>query len=136
MYRETEPLPPLLVTAFRGWVLALASDTGREVWRTRPFPEGLVRLHVDREQVVAAGLGGIVVLSYATGELLQQIQIEGGTTALLVHGTRAFVSQNGTAIAVDLAAGKELWRNQLPGTGYGAAAIGVPGTVVQADHDT
>lgn len=135
MYRSPSNAPPLVVTAFGGFVVALRTEDGLEEWRQR-LGGATVRIDVTTERVVAAAGGKIVVLDYATGEIQRTIPVAGEVSTLLVVGSRVLVSQSGVMVCVDLEEGRELWRNELPGTGYGAAAIGVPGRTVQADRDS
>lgn len=129
-----QPRHPLVVTAFRGVVIAVDTRTGKETWRAELGALGPVRLHVDEHRVIALGGFKMLVLDYTTGEHIANL--EAGGTTLLVDGDVAYVSANGVVIAVDLVAGEILWRNELPGTGYGAAALGTPGNTVQGDVDT
>jgi outer membrane protein assembly factor BamB len=89
---------------------------------------------VDEHRVIALGAYRMLVLQYTTGEVIANL--DAGGTTLLVDGDVAYVSASGVVIAVDLVAGEMLWRNELPGTGYGAAALGTPGNTVQGDVDT
>lgn len=129
MYRST-PRSPLVITAFRGLVVAIDAVSGEERWRFDLGGFGAIRLHVDERRVVGLGTK-LVVLEYATGRLVCSSAVSGRT--LLVEVDRAYVSASGVLTAVDLSSGEILWRNELPGTGYGAAAVGTPTGVVQGD---
>lgn len=131
---RSQPRHPLVVTAFRGVVIAVDTSSGKENWRAELGALGAVRLHVDEHRVIALGAYRMLVLRYTTGEVIANL--DAGGTTLLVDGDVAYVSASGVVIAVDLVAGEILWRNELPGTGYGAAALGTPGNTVQADVDT
>jgi outer membrane protein assembly factor BamB len=129
-----QPRHPLVVTAFRGVVIAVDTASGKEIWRADLGAFGAVRLHVDEHRVIALGRTKMRVLEYTSGDVIANL--EAGGTTLLVDGDVAYVSADGVVIAVDLVAGEILWRNDLPGTGYGPAALGTPGNTVQGDVDT
>lgn len=129
MYREAGAPPPYVITAFNHQVVAIDAQTGNEVWRVA-LVGSPIRLHVDETRVVALGTK-LVVIEYGTGKVTRTID-HGGTT-LLVVGPLAYVSTNGELRCVQLDEGKVLWRHYVPDSGFGAAAIGVPGHVAQAD---
>lgn len=129
MYRAPLPEPPLVITAFHGGVIALDASTGEPRWRQTMEGE-LIRLHVTSERVIAVG-GELVALDYASGRVLARLDTAGST--LLVVGERAYLSWQGVMTCVALDTYRVLWKNELPGTGYGAAALAVPGMVVQGD---
>jgi outer membrane protein assembly factor BamB len=136
-YREGPSPSPYVVTAFNAHVVALEAATGRELWRKRltgDAPRGAVRIQVSEDEVLAVGAGQLVVLRLADGETLCRVNVtaEMGISALVV-GRRVYVSSSGVLSCVDLDKRAVLWSNELAGTGYGSAAIGVPGLEVQGD---
>ena len=135
MYRgQPRHAHPLVVTAFRGVVIAVDTSSGRETWRASLGGVGAVRLHVDEHRVIALGVSKMLVLDYTTGETIARVPVGGKT--LLVDGDVAYLSDDGVVIAVDLVAGFVLWRNELPGTGYGPAALATPVASAQGDVET
>ncbi|MBX7193183.1 MAG: PQQ-like beta-propeller repeat protein [Sandaracinaceae bacterium] len=132
-YRD-RPHAPVIVTAFRGVVIGVDARTGRELWRADLGGFGPVRLHVDDRFVVALSKNRMLVIEYETGRVTATLPVSG--TTLLVDGELAYVSASGVVTAVDLVAGEILWRNELPGTGYGAAALGTPHKTVQGDVES
>lgn len=128
MFRSAAP-SPLVVTAFNGRVIALEAETGRVAWQVQQT--GPLRLEVTETRVVAGGGERLAIYDYATGTLIARLDMPGHT--LLVVGDRVFVSSSGSLACVALDSGTIVWRNELPGTGYGAAALAVPGHAVQAD---
>jgi outer membrane protein assembly factor BamB len=135
MYRVSPEAAPLVVMARDHHVIALRTGDGVEQWRHKMRGVS-VRIAVTSHVVVAAGTGEVVVLDYATGAVTRTIAMKGRADTLLVAGARAFVSVAGSLSCIDLDAGRELWRTDLPGTGTGAAAIGVPGATAQGDRSS
>jgi outer membrane protein assembly factor BamB len=129
MFRSAAP-GPLLVTAFNGRVIALEMQTGRVAWQVQQT--GPLRLEVTETRVIAGGGERLALYDYATGSVIAQLDLIVGT--LMVVGDRVLVSSSGSLTCVALDTGTILWRNELPGTGYGAAALAVPGHSVQADY--
>ena len=128
MFRTAAP-GPLVVTAFNGRVIALEAQTGRVAWQVQQT--GPLRLEVTETRVVAGGGDRLGIFDYATGSVIAQLELSVAT--LLIAGDRVYVSSSGSLTCVALDTGTILWRNELPGTGYGAAALAVPGHSVQAD---
>ena len=136
MYRNADSDPSFVVTAFNGHVVLLDAGTGSERWRARiaSVASGSVRVQLREHDVIALCGGTIVALTLADGSERWRAELGGHPhSSMLCVGERAFVSSLGALTCVDLAQGQILWRNELPGTGYGHAAIAVPGGAVQAD---
>jgi outer membrane protein assembly factor BamB len=129
MFRSAAP-GPLLVTAFNGRVIALEMQTGRVAWQVQQT--GPLRLEVTETRVIAGGGERLALYDYVTGSVIAQLDLIVGT--LMVVGDRVLVSSSGSLTCVALHTGTIVWRNELPGTGYGAAALAVPGHSVQADY--
>lgn len=133
MYRSSPELPPLVVIAFNGSVVALRTADGGEEWR-RQVGGPTVRIEVTAGRVIAAGSSQLDILDYLSGAVVGSIPLSGPTTTLLVAGERAFVTRTGGMMCVDLQAGRVVWNKQVTGTGRAAPAIGVPGATVQGDR--
>jgi outer membrane protein assembly factor BamB len=129
MFRSAAP-GPLVVTAFNGRVIALEMQTGRVAWQVQQT--GPLRLEVTETRVIAGGGERLGLYDYVTGSVIAQLDLIVGT--LMVVGDRVLVSSSGSLTCVALHTGTIVWRNELPGTGYGAAALAVPGHSVQADY--
>jgi len=129
MYRDTPS--PLVITAVSSFVVGLRVADGVEAWRTQVGGDW-ARLHVTDTRVVAVGARRLTILDYASGRVLASLDDAGGGT-LLVVGNLAFVSSQGVLSCIDLESASVRWRNELRGTGYSAAPIGLPGAVAQAD---
>jgi outer membrane protein assembly factor BamB len=126
--------PVFVVTAFNGRVLAVRVEDGIEAWSVDVgmLGAGPIRLSVQKRQVIATGPREVFVIEYATGDVRQRIPFRGATT-MIVDGGIALVSRDGVLACLDLERGIVRWENELPGTGYGAAALGIPGKTIQAD---
>lgn len=135
-----EPLQPdrsLLIVGLRGNVYALDRITGEPRWHNALPAGGFeeVTLAVGFGVVVASAHGGaIYCLDYVTGQIRwrQDTQHRGRATILL-EPDQIVCAKNGS---VDCYApdGRLLWQQPLAGAGYGRAALGYPGNVMQADE--
>jgi hypothetical protein len=133
VYREDLPAAPLVITTFNKQVIALNVSDGSVAWKTtmpaaRVVVEGSVAYVVGND-------GEVVALDYETGT--RKWSVETGLSALrvtlLVARDVLFVSFSGEMACI-AKGGKLLWKNGLPGTGYGAAGLAVPGIAVHGDH--
>lgn len=133
MYRDDLPPAPLLITTFNKQVIALNVSDGSIAWKTS-MPAA--RVAVDGAVAYVVGNDGqVVALDYTTGN--SRWTVSTGLSALrvtlLVARDVLFVSFSGETACITKA-GKLLWKNTLPGTGYGAAGLAVPGIAVHGDH--
>lgn len=132
MYRDDEA-PPYIITAFNDHVLALDTTTGRTRWQV-DLP--VRRCIVHEERVIVAGTDRVHGLDYRSGDRLWETRCEVAPSpyvTLLVARGKIFASFAGEVAALDLD-GKLLFRNVLSGTGYGPAALALPGEVAHADY--
>ena len=53
--------------------------------------------------------------------------IGSGFVSLIADEARVYVHSRGELCCLDLFSGKELWRDGLPGAGYGVASLALPG---------
>ncbi len=112
-----------------GATLSAVSTAGQVLWRaplappeersTQGFGGGLAA--ADGALVAATGLGEVLRLDPASGEILWRTAVDGPVRgAPVIAGGRAFVVARGDlAYAVDLATGAVLWRVQALGDGPG-----------------
>ena len=92
------------------------------------FVAGQKKVDASKAKVSCeVGLGRSEAGGFALQQLHREI-IGRAHRAIRVEplGERAFVSSFGSLACVDLAQGTLVWRNEIPGTGYGPAAIAVP----------
>jgi outer membrane protein assembly factor BamB len=75
----------------------------------------------------------VAAVDRRSGETLWQAKLKGvlsggtGFVTVLADGGRVFACTSGELSCLDAATGQILWRNKLPGFGYGIAALGVAG---------
>jgi outer membrane protein assembly factor BamB len=126
----------LLIVALRGRVHAIDRATGQVRWHNELAlgAMGPVALAIGYGVIIAAAeTGDVYCLDYATGATRwqQHAQARGRATVVVEPDLVACVRAGYVdAFAPD---GSVLWRQPLSGAGQGAAAIGFPGNVVQAD---
>jgi outer membrane protein assembly factor BamB len=137
MYRDPSALPPFVVTLFNERVIALDAETGEVEWSR---DVRAARLLVDEAAVYLVSYDArVLALDYHTGSDLWSVDCglptAGGRSSgtILAGASVLFVSFAGMMVCVSKA-GKLLWANELPGTGFGHAAIAIPGAVAQGDY--
>jgi outer membrane protein assembly factor BamB len=136
MYSASWSPSPLVVTAFNGHVIAIDPRTGGVAWQRDLAISYDLRLDVGDSLVVALGVKKLVVLEYLSGNVVFELDVPSASptmTTMLVDGGLVYLSTLGSMTCISLAERRALWSNDLPGTGNGHAAIGVPGRTVQAD---
>lgn len=137
MYSAPWSPSPHVLNAFNGQVIALDPRTGGVVWQT-PLGGNAseLRLDVSESLVVVLGWHRLAVLDYATGAIRFQLDVAPNqpmNSTMLVDGGLVYLSFMGSMTCVSLSEQRVLWKNDLPGTGNGAAALGVPGRTIPAD---
>lgn len=73
----------------------------------------------------------VVALAASSGQTLWSTELPhalmgAGFVTVLAAGDKVFAYGNGQAYGLDLASGRLLWANPLPGCGYGYATLAVP----------
>jgi len=130
------PTGPVVVT-FNGRVFGLEPETGAVRWEHRL--EGwrsTARLAITEQHVVIATHTDVHCFDYQTGEEYWKVKrVHSGAASVLVVNERVVVASNGEVECVTMT-GEPLWSNGFAGKGYGALAMGVPYSVIQADNDT
>jgi outer membrane protein assembly factor BamB len=143
----------VLVAAFGGEVFGVRRDDGRVLWKYT-FPprgdgrfasrsSGVLALLVTTDAVYAASYDGqVCCLRYPTGEKVWSVKTRiTGRATLLLDAGRLFVGRKGDVecLALD---GTVLWHTPFyakgddPVNAAFGVALGVPGSVVQADENS
>jgi outer membrane protein assembly factor BamB len=86
---------------------------------------------MSTKDILLLGLKGrVTAVSKSNGRQLWSTRLEGGMgngfVTLLCEDSRVFAYANGHLHCLDLASGTMLWRNDLPGLGYGIGALCLP----------
>jgi outer membrane protein assembly factor BamB len=133
-YRSAPATAPVLVVTIGGKVFGLDRATGQVLWEHTLNGYGTACALVVQDHVVyAAGMRDLVCLDYLTGRVLWSSALApGGRATLLVDGAQLFVGCSGEVECFSLE-GKRLWHNPFKGKGLANVALGVPGSVAQAD---
>ena len=132
MYREDLPAAPLLITTFNKQVIALSTTDGSIAWK---IAMPAARVVVDGAVVYIAGNDGqVCAVAYESGNYHWRVQTDMSSLRVTLMVTRdvLFVSFSGETACLTKG-GKILWKNTLPGTGYGAAGLAIPGIAVHGD---
>jgi outer membrane protein assembly factor BamB len=134
-FREEAPTP-VVVLAIDSRVLGIDPGTGEVRWDYSPggLASAATALLVTPNHVFAASNKRLVCLDYPTGDLRWQADIPAGRAVLLLDGGRLFVSTSSGQADCFSIDGQHLWQNKLKGKGIGSVAIGLPGSVMQADE--
>jgi outer membrane protein assembly factor BamB len=133
----------LVYLGTRGAVLALHGGTGARAWQV-DLPEGSddVTLLLDGARLFAACHRAVACVDAVDGHLLwsREARVSSHPTLALdpVHpGGRLFVGTLGAVLAFRADDGLPLWRNDLPGLGYGHVTLrvaeGIATDLVRAD---
>ena len=129
----------LLVTAFASKLFAIDRSTGEIRWKVAIESLGTeVDIAVGGGVVIAATFSKIAFVEYLTGRVLVMANRAGtfrGRATMLVDGPHVYVGGSGQVECYSTA-GQLLWVQGFPGEGTGSVALGVPGTVRQADRAT
>jgi outer membrane protein assembly factor BamB len=85
MYRNLDPLAPLLVLAFGGNVVAVERRTGRRVWQ-QAYEPYTVRLLFPPGRVLLAYHKELLCLAYTNGQVLWRTAVPTPTDSIVVDG--------------------------------------------------
>jgi outer membrane protein assembly factor BamB len=135
-YRNASTLRGPLVVAFNGRVVALERDSGEIRWQHNVRDSRVVRLAITDTRVYAATHVMVFAFDYHGGEeLWHAVRHYSGAAAIIAEDDKVFVASSGEVECLS-ESGEHLWDNAFKGGGYGALAMGVAGTCVQADLNT
>jgi outer membrane protein assembly factor BamB len=128
------PVPPILITAFNGYVVALDPRTGAIAWE---LPERLYgatpRLYVTATYSLVLGGGYLACFDTQSGHLHWRAETF-GVTLLYPGGDLIFSAAYGEVECFAIRTGQRLWHQEFKGKGHAPVALGVPGVVAQLDQ--
>lgn len=95
-------------------------------------------MNLTHENIVILGLKRTVIAFHKrTGERLWTTHLSSGFggdfVTVMADTSRVYAHTHGKMHCLDLATGRELWEDNLPGLGYGIASIAVPGQGTSSD---
>jgi len=129
-------IPTLLVIAAAGHVVGIDALSGKERWR-RPVGNGPVAIVVRGNRIYASSKATTIhCFDYPSGEQRWSWQTSGhGRAAMVIEGEHLYLAKGGEVECFTLD-GHRLWSAPAKLGLGGAAGIGFPGNVMQADEDT
>lgn len=130
------PANSILVTAFSNQIFGLDAASGQIVWQVVP-PSGYgeVEIAIEDGIVIAANTAVLSFIDYRTGHVHATVPILGQYTrrpTMIVSGGFVYIGLNGEVVCLTTR-GQPVWTQPFPGKGLGSVALGVPGTIRQAD---
>lgn len=138
-----------LFGATSGFVFRMDPHSGRILWKTKPAAQNgmmtsnpmTVRYSADYKLVISAAKGAVTALHAENGSIVWEYIIDefatGSAFTLWERAGMLVIGNMGKLIALQIAVGKLIWQNALPGKGYASISLSAypvvpPGFV----HDT